>query len=147
VEALRQLTTASKSIENGEQLTESVAELAPGSTTGSTLAATEESETVNADCEFRTPSTSGVEILPVASTSACGADTPASECGLSLNSPDQMAASSSADLANSSYVKDFSRLVVNKMMNGDADNSLNNECGKSSLPFHLFGAIVRCIFT
>jgi len=131
VESLRQLTTASISQENGEPSTESTAASALGSTVESVLETVAGSEAVNTDCVFRTPVAACLETSPVASTSAGGSDVAASECSSSPSSADQIAASSSADLANSSYVKDFSRLVVVKMMNGDADKPPNNECGET----------------
>ena len=146
VEALRQLTTINNCNENGEQSAESATESVAETTAESLSEAVTESKTVNTDCVFRTPVTTCVDTSPVASTSTCSNDAPASGGGSSLSSANQMTVSSNTDLANSSYVKDFSRLIVVKMMNGDADNSLNDESGKSSLcvVLLLFETVVDC---
>lgn len=85
-----------------------------------------ELETENA---FRTPLSGtllSIQTSPVPSSYSCSTDT-ASESGSAFNSPNQMQQiqlqhhPSSADLANSTYVKDFSRLVVVKMSGQSAD--------------------------
>lgn len=70
---------------------------------------------------FRIPVTGNlnIETSPVPSAHSCSTDT-ASETGSAFNSPNQIQQiqlhpPSSADLANSTFVKDFSRLVVVKM--------------------------------
>jgi hypothetical protein len=72
---------------------------------------------------FRTPLTGSLNIQTSPSAYSCSTDT-ASETGSAFNSPNQISHQlntiqqhqpSSADLANSTYVKDFSRLVVVKM--------------------------------
>lgn len=63
---------------------------------------------------FRPPAASAlsVPVSPVPSTSSsCATDT-ASESGSAFNSPVSVSHHSAADLSNSTYVKDFSRLVV-----------------------------------
>ena len=74
------------------------------------------------DGPFRVPSSGSLNIQTSPSAFSCSTDT-ASESGSAFNSPTQIHQlnpiqqhqPSSADLANSAYVKDFSRLVVVKM--------------------------------
>lgn len=73
-------------------------------------------EVVDAENSFRTPTSSfTIHTSPAHSSHSQSTDT-ASESGSAFNSPNQVQHQpSSADLANSTYVKDFSRLVVVKM--------------------------------
>jgi len=104
VEALRQLsttTTASKCEEDDS----------------------EEPANVN-DSVFRTPGVTSqvttVETSPVPSTSSCSTDTASEGTSSAFNSPDN---------ERQLTIKDFSQLVVVKMINGQLDNLHDNQCG------------------
>ena len=113
MDALRQLTSCSKLKENATE-----------PLTG------EEILKIDVDGAFRTPVTSALTIQtsPVPSTSSYSTDT-ASESGSAFNSPTNQAPPAGSDpLASSSYVKDFSRLVVVKVINREyKDNSANGK--------------------
>lgn len=118
LDALRQLTLLSGTL-NKDTGRDSPDKVTVGDQINSEL------ETENA---FRTPLTGtlSIQTSPVPSSYSCSTDT-ASESGSAFNSPNQVHQiqlqhhPSSADLANSTYVKDFSRLVVVKMSGQSAE--------------------------
>ena len=85
-------------------------------------------EVVDTGNNFRTPTSAlTIHTSPAHSSHSQSTDT-ASESGSAFNSPNQQVSHqhqpSSADLANSAYVKDFSRLVVVKMSGQPSEQSI-----------------------
>lgn len=131
LDALRQLTTQSTATK--QEMPDISKKVSPVPTVMAPAVPTSSGEPLSVDVTetaqddagiFRTPLT--VQTSPAPSNSSNTTDT-ASESGSAFNSPRPLHRPSSADLANVTYVKDFSRLVVVKMSAQSADASSSSK--------------------